>query len=145
MPKPLLVPRRCRHLPECSCVFRRLGETSPRRSHSPNSRMMHGQVPAAGAPHRKPADRQTSWIDRVMPSNMLHCFKHIPFAPKFECVAITAIGMEHKSVGRSKVTVRPLPVGNELQLREMVIASMQPDIQTMRFAALRAEPSGKTR
>src|SRR5438477_12259036 len=96
-------------------------------------------MPATGPAHGEAADCAPSRVYRIMPLHLLHRLKHIDVARKFEGVAESPIQMKDKRILRRKFARGLLPVGKEFELREMIVAPMQPDIQTTRMVGFLPE------
>src|SRR2546425_10277047 len=93
--------------------------------------MMYGQMPASSPAHRKTADRASSRIYRIMLLHVLHRLEDIDFARELEGVAKSPIWMKDKRILRRELPKGLLSVRDELQFRKMIVAPMQPNIQTM--------------
>src|SRR5437660_12377614 len=96
-------------------------------------------MPATGPAHGEPADCAPSRVYRIMLLDVLHRFEDIDFARKFEGVAESPIGMKDKRILRRKFARGLLPVGKEFEFRELIVAPMQPDIQTTRMGGFLTE------
>src|SRR5438477_7903409 len=96
-------------------------------------------MPATGPAHGEAPDCAPSRVYRIMLLDVLHRFEDIDFARKFEGVAESPIGMKDKRILRRKFAGGLLSVRNELQFRQMIIAAMQPDIQTTRMVGFLTE------
>ena len=139
MPELLFEPGWLRLLRECSRIFRRLCEAGSRRGSRPEPSVMRRQMPAARTAHGEAAYRHSGAVDRILFRRVLECFEDIGFARELERVAVASVGMEHEGVCRSEVAGGALPVADELQLGQVVVASVQPDIESSRLFRLSCE------
>ena len=104
--------------------------------------MMRRQMPATRSAHGEAANREPIRIDGIIFLHLRDGFKHIDFAGKLERVAISSVGMQNKGVCGRKFTERSLPVREKFEFGKVIVAAMQPDIQTMPARTVPIETGG---
>src|SRR5688572_5301722 len=132
MPKSLLIPRRL-HLFVLKDFqkFWCFREASAGRRRGPTAGIMGRDLPARRPAQRKATHDDPVFIDGIILLDVCQCFERIHFASELLAVAEPAVGMKHDGVGWRKLAVGSLPLCKEIELRELLVATMKPQIQTI--------------
>src|SRR5205814_7979476 len=129
MPELFLIPWRPWLLLEGLGINGCLSKTRSRRSRRPEAGMMRRQMPRARATHRKAADRNPFFVDRILRLHMFDPFEHIGLPRKLKRVAEPAIRVQHDCICGSEIAQGALAVANKFQLGQPIVATMQPYIE----------------
>jgi len=101
--------------------------------------MMRGQVPGSRSAHRESPDRQALIVDGIPGQRVPESLENVDLSRKLEGVAIPPVRVKNECIGRREFSIRLLPVVDELQLGQMIVPTVQPDIEPMRSLAVPGE------
>ena len=110
-------------------ILRRFGEARAGRRGGPHARVVRSQMPDRSAAHAEAADQQAVLVDGVVAPDGVERFEEVHFAGEFAGVAVAPVEVQHDGVARRELAGGFLARGDEVDLREGLIAAVEPGVE----------------